>query len=169
MYRRSTREVSLDAVPPAISAALAKHADDHQLALEASRCRAWHTHSENPEAEGFFGKLLGRRANPVDPDAEHDSVLVLQATHLVVATSGEKRGSAVMSLPLLQASVVRGSGLSALLTDRVPGASDGITISGFPGHVGRPGTYFFGLGKEPAASECAAAVEAAVLAAKAPR
>ncbi|MCC6216703.1 MAG: hypothetical protein IT376_17720 [Polyangiaceae bacterium] len=167
MYRRTTREIPLASAPPAVAEALARHCADHQLTLDPARCRAWHTHSENPEAAGFFGKLLGRRANPADPDAEHDSVLVLHPTHVVLATTGKARGSVAMSLPLLQASVRRGSALPAHLAARVPGASEGITLSGFPGHVGRPGEYFFGLGEGPAAQRCATAVEAAVAAAKA--
>lgn len=166
MYRRSTRERSLCALPPAITAALEKHATDHQLTLDGAQARVWLTHSENPEASGFFGKLFGRRANPVDPDATHDSALVLLPTHLVVATAGEKRGTAVLSLALLAASVVRGSGVAAHLAAAVPGADDGMTISGFPGKEGRPGTYFFGLGSDAAGGDCLGAVQSAIRAAK---
>ena len=167
MYRRTTREVPLGAVPPSIAAALAKHAGDHQLTLDAARARVWHTHSENPPADGFWGKLFGTRANSVDPDAQHDSVLVLHPTHLLVATSGEKRTS-VLSLALLSASITRGSVVAAKFGVEVPGANDGITITGFPGEIGRPGSYFFGLGGDAAGAECARAVETAVTAAKNP-
>ena len=67
-----------------------------------------------------------------------------------------------MSLPLLQASVQRGSALAARLG---VASEDGITIEGFPGEEGRPGSYFVGLGPD-AANECFDAVEAAVRAAK---
>lgn len=163
MYRRSTRETSLASLPPALADALARHAAAHQLALDGARL--WLTHSENPPAEGFLGKLLGRRANPVDPDVAHDTVLVLHRTQLLVATSGEKRGTAVLSVPLLQASVSRGSPLPAGFAS-VPGANDGLSVSGFPGEHGRPGSYFVGLGPEPDAAECERAVTAAIAAAK---
>lgn len=166
MYRRRTRELPLSTLPPAIAAALAKHAADHQLTLDPAQARVWLTHSENPEAPGFFGKVLGRRANPVDPDAAHDSALVLLPTHLVLATSGERRGTTALSLALLAASVVRGSGVAAHVAAAVPGADDGMTISGFPGREGRPGTHFFGLGGDAAGADCLAAVESAIRAAK---
>jgi hypothetical protein len=44
----------------------------------------------------------------------------------------------------------------------------GLTLSGFPGEQGSLGSYFFGLGPEPAATECARAVESAIIAAKNP-
>jgi hypothetical protein len=44
-----------------------------------------------------------------------------------------------------------------------------MTIAGFPGHEGRPGTYFVGLGAYGAAAACVQAVEAAVTAVKNPR
>ena len=127
----------------------------------------WLTRSENPPAEGFFGKLLGRRANPVDPDEVHETVLVLHRSHVLVATSGEKRGTSVLSVALTQASVSRGAALAAFAN--VPGASDGLSISGFPGDHGRPGSYFFGLGSEPDAAECERVLTAAITAAKNPR
>lgn len=164
MYRRTTRELRLDALPAPLSVALAEHAARHQLTLDPS-LRVWLTHSENPVQAGLFG-LFGRRANPVDGDASHDGALVLHATHLCIATHGEKRGTAVLSVPLLSASMVRGSGVSARLAATVPGADDGITLSGFPGEHGRPGTYFFGLEPGAPLEACASAVEAAIAAAK---
>jgi hypothetical protein len=90
---------------------------------------------------------------------------VLHPTHLIVGTHGPKRGTSILSLPLLQASVQRGSAMAARLGMT---SEDGITIDGFPGEEGRPGSYFVGLGPEPAAGDCFAAVEAAVRAAKHP-
>lgn len=163
-YIRTTRAVTLAEVAPPLRDAVAEHAAKNQLTLDGAR--AWFTHSENPRSTGLLGKLLGRRANPVDPDATHDTLLVLLPRHVVVATTGERRGTAVMSLALLQASVVRGSGVSARLAMNVPGAEDGMTVSGFPGEEGRPGTYYVGLGAEAAATECYTALEAAITNAK---
>ena len=165
MYRRTTREMALATLPQAFASALAEHAAARQILLDG--VRVWLTHSENPPAEGFFGRLLGSRANSADPDAAHHSVLVLHRSHLLVGTSAEKRGTSVLSVPLAVASVTRGSAIGARFD--VPGVSDGISISGFPGEIGRPGTYFFGLGPEPAAAECVRAVEATLVAVKNPR
>ena len=165
MYRRATRELPFSALPATIADALVKHAASNQI--ELANVRVWITHSENLPAEGFFGKMLGRRANSADPDLAHDTVIVLHSTHALVATSGEKRGTSVLSVPLAHASVTAGSAIAARLN--VPGVSDGISLSGFPGDVGRPGTFFVGLGPERAGVECARAVEAAIVAAKNPR
>lgn len=165
MYLRSTRAAALGDLPSALAEKIRAHAAAHQLVLEG--VRVWWTHSENPPAEGFLGRLLGRRANSADPDAAHDTVLVLHPTHLLVATAGEKRGVAAMSLPLVQASMTRGSALAARMG--VAGGDDGMTLSGFAGEAGRPGTYFVGLGRDAAGEACAGAVEAALVAAKNPR
>jgi hypothetical protein len=163
VYRRTTREADLGALAPGLSEAISAHAASRQIVL--SQTRVWVTHSENPPAEGFFGKLFGSRANSADPDTEHDTVLVLHPTHLLVATAGAKRGTSVLSLPLMQASVSRGNAIAARFAGAAM-ADDGLTVSGFPGEHGRPGTYFVGLGAEPAGAECARAVEAAIVAAK---
>lgn len=155
-YQRTTRELSLASLSEPLASALHAHAAQHQLDLGTPR--AFLTHSENPPAGGLLGRLLGRRDNPVDPDAAHDSVLVLHATHLLVGSAGEKRGVSVLSLPLALASVTRGfPGAAALAGIR----DEGVTISGFPGRHGQPGTYFFGLG-QPDGEACFAAVEGAL-------
>lgn len=162
MYLRSTRSGVLAALPPQVAEAVTKHAAQHQLRLEGAR--VWITHSENPPSKGFFGKLFGSRANPVDRDAWHDTFILLHATFLVVATVGEKRPPSVLSLPLAVASMVRGTAIP--LAANVPGANDGITVTGFPGEVGRPGSYFVGLGPDAAGRECATAIEQAITSAK---
>ncbi|MBK6465342.1 MAG: hypothetical protein IPF92_30710 [Myxococcales bacterium] len=165
LYASHSRELALAEVPEPLGAALRLHAERASLSVEAMR--AWLTHRENPVASGFFGSLLGRRSNPADPDAEHDMVLALHATHLLVGTHGASRGTAVMSLPLLQATVTRGGVLAGhpLAAGLDVPADDGLTISGFPGTEGRPGTYFVGLGPG-AADACFEAVRAAVARAK---
>ncbi len=165
MYRRSTRAMDLASLPRPLAEQLAGHAAQHQIELRDTR--VWLTHSENPPAEGFVGRLLGRRANPVDPNTQSDTALVLHPTHVLVAMNGDKAGAFALSLPLVQASMTRGSALAARFG--AAGGEDGITLSGFPGETGRPGTYFVGLGPEPAGAACVQAVEAAILAAKNPR
>lgn len=162
MYQRTSRELAFDALNPSLRDAIRKHAAERQVPLEPTRLRVFVTHSVNPPGTGFVAKLLGRRANPVDPDPEHESAPVLQPTQLFVATTRASRGTVVLSLPLVLASVVRGSGVSARLAAAVPGADDGLTISGFPGDEGRPGTYFFGVAKGPVLDACFAAVEEAI-------
>lgn len=159
MYVRSTQEIALETAPAALLGAIREHAARHQLTLDA-RARAWLTRSENPIQAGMLGKLFGRRANPVDPDPSHDTVLLLLPTHVLVARSGERSGTSVVSVALVIASLAP--------PPSVPlgaGAADGVWIDGFPGTPGRPGTLFVGLGA-PAGVDCTRALEDAMRAAK---
>ena len=163
MYARHTRPATIGDLAAHVREKLTAHADSHQLILKD--VQAWLTHSENLPSGSGFGKLLRRRANPSDPDAEHDTVVVLHPTHLLVAIDGAKRGTSVLSLPLARASVVSGTGLDARL-GTVAGETGGFTISGLAGDS--PGSFYVGLGTEPAAAECFSAVESAITAAKNP-
>lgn len=163
MYRRSTRETKLAELAPPVREKLNQHAAQNQLVLGPD-VRVWITHSENPPATGFFGKLFGSRANSVDPDPEHDTVILIHSSHLVFVTSGAKRGTSAISVPLSLASMQRGDAVAAKLG--VTGANDGMTIAGFPGEHGNVGSYFVGLGQDPAGAACAQAIEAAIVAAK---
>lgn len=163
LYESTTREAPIEGLPPPMLEALRAHAERASLGLEGTR--AWHTHRRNPPQTSFLGKLFGRRSNPADPDAEHDMALVLTATHLVVATSGPTREATVMSLPLVAATATRGLLLASAMGGIDAPGDDGISIAGFPGTEGRPGTYFFGMGGAEADS-CFAAVRAALAAAK---
>jgi hypothetical protein len=81
----------------------------------------------------------------------------------LVATDGENRGTSSLSLPLTQASAAPGTSLGAKL-GAVADDAAGFTITGFPGE--QAGSYYIGLGPEPAAAECFSAVKAAITAAK---
>ncbi|MCT7656981.1 hypothetical protein [Mycobacterium deserti] len=162
-YVRHTRPVQIDELPAHVRENLSAHAESRQLALGTARL--WLTHSENPPAGSAFGRLVGRRLNPADPDAEHITVLVLHPTHLLVVTDGAKRGTAVLSLPLMQASVAAGTGLGPAF-DRLADEPGGFTITGFAGE--QPGSYFVGMGPEPEAVDCFEEVRSAIAAAKNP-
>lgn len=158
-YVRHTESVRLDQLPERISNKLAEHAASRQIDLK--NIRVWLTHSENPPADSGLGKLLRRRVNPADPDHEHYSVVVLHPTQILIAIDGAKRGTAVLSLPLSQASVAAGPGVkSATRADDGPG----FTITGFSGE--QAGSFYVGLGPETAATECFSSVRAAISAAK---
>lgn len=161
-YRSETREVPFERLPPPLLQAMRDHAAKNQLVLDAVRCFV--THSVNPPSESFFGKLLGRRANPVDPDPEHDTAVVLHATHLLIGTWAEKRGAVVLSVPLAVASIGRMSALAEKLGDLA--REPGMDVTGFPGEHGNAGSFFVKLGEDAAGAECYRAVETAVLAAK---
>jgi hypothetical protein len=163
MYLRHTRRVQLDELPGHIHHKLAEHAESRQIELR--NVQAWLTHSENPPATSGLGKLLRRRANPSDPDDEHCTVVVLHPTQILIAVDGAKRGTSVLSLPLALASLTAGLGLTGKLNlDAMDQA--GFTLTGFPGE--QTGSFYIGLGPEPAAQECLSAVGSAIAAAKNP-
>lgn len=162
-YVRRTQSVQFDELTDRIAGKLAEHAGSRQIDLR--NVRLWMTHNENPPAGGGFGKLLRHRANSSDPDAEHWTVVVLHPTQILVVIDGEKRGTAALSVPLAQASVAAGLGLSAALNPPIADAT-GFTITGFPGD--QPGSFYIGLGPETAAAECFSAVRSAITAAKNP-
>jgi hypothetical protein len=163
MYVRHTRPVLMRELAPQVREKLADHAESRHLDLAG--VRLWLTHSENPAAETGFGKLLRRRANSADPDVEHDTVVVLHPTHVLVVIDGAKRGTSVWSLPLAQASVVPGTAIGATLGHSAAEA-EGFTLTGF--ESAQPGSFFVGLGPESAAAECFSAIKSAIIAAKNP-
>jgi hypothetical protein len=163
-YERSTQMVRFDQLSMAMTEALAKHAESQQLVL-ADDMPAWLTHSVNRPSTSWLGKLFGRRTNTTDKDTEHDVLVVLHTTHMVVVTSGRKRGTDAISVPLAQASVRVGGALE----DSFSAVEDsGVTVGGFPGAHGQAGTFYIGLGPEPAGAECAEAIRAAITDAKNP-
>lgn len=158
LYRCETRASTLDALPPPLRDALARWCTQH--ALDLTPARVWSTRCENPPGEGFFARMLGRRANPVDPDAEHTMALALLPTHVVAGSYGARSGASVVGVALGALTVSRGFALSKALAAGLPD-DDGICLHGLPGSPGRPGTYFVKLGGAEA-DACFDAVAAAV-------
>lgn len=159
MYHRSTSTTAVADLPRPLADELLRHADTQQLSVPAD-AQVWVTRSENLPATSGVGRLLGRRANSADPDAEHVTAVVLLRAHLVVVISGARRGTSAISLPLASAAISPGPHLRAV-TD------SGFSVAGFAGDANRPGTFFIGLGDDPAGSDCYEAVRAALVAAKA--
>lgn len=162
MYVRSTATADLSALPPDIAVALREYAETHQLVI-TDDLPAWITRSQNLPASSRLGRMLGRRANSADPDDEHQTLIVVHPTHLVIVISGAVRGVSVVSVPLVQASMSPGTRLGGADT-----ADHGFSVLGFPGHEGQPGSLYLGLGPEPEGTDCAGTVRAAIAAAKNP-
>ncbi|MFT4088407.1 MAG: hypothetical protein QM658_14885 [Gordonia sp. (in: high G+C Gram-positive bacteria)] len=158
MYERSTRTIALHDVPPAMRAELDAVAEARQLTV-LDDSRAWLTRSVNKSSSSGIGRLFGRRANPLDPDAEHETLVVLLRSQLVVVIAGAVRGVSSLSVALSRASVSAGSVLGG------PGDT-GFAITGFPAEEGRAGSFYIGLGPEPAGSECYETIRAAITEAK---
>jgi hypothetical protein len=164
MYDRSTRMVRFKDLSMPMTQALAEHAESRQLVL-SDEMPAWLTHSVNLPSQSLLGKLLGHKANRTDRDKEHDVLVVLHTTHVIIVTSGAKRGTSALSLPIEHATIRVGSALETTFSS-VEDA--GFTLGGFPGDHGKSGTFYIGLGTEPAGAECAEAIRAAITDAKNP-
>ena len=118
-----------------------------------------------PACRWRIREIAARRAISSDPDAEHWTVVVLHPTQILVVIDGEKRGTAALSVPLAQASVAAGLGLSAAPNPPIADAT-GFTITGVPGD--QPGSFYIGFGPETAAAECFSSVRSVIAAAKNP-
>ena len=152
LYRSQTRSIPIPSLPSALRNALLTHADSKKLKM--AQAQAWLTHRENPLSTTMLGKLLKKRANPADGDAEHDLVLVVHATSLLFGASGAARGTKIRSILLTEATVTR---------DR--GADGGLTIAGFSTE---PVTCFMALAPGAESDACADAVTSAIAAAQRP-
>ena len=151
-YDRSTTSATLNSLPEPIRGAIKAKAESLQLTV-AGDAPAYVTHSTKRKKTGFFAKKLGG-----DPDSEHDTVLVIGAKDILVATHGEKRGTAVLHSRLDNADV------STLVA-----AEDGMSVNGF--HTSGPdgsarASYYVGLGA-PDGPAARAALTEAIRAAKA--
>jgi len=144
-----------------VRGAFGEHVLERDLMLDAD-APAFVTHSRRLRRLGLVGRLTG----PVDPDVEHLTVLVIGHRDVVVATHGERRGTAVLSARLEDVDV-------ASLADELAGTAievddEGMTITGFATSVdgaGARGSYFVGLGP-PDGDAAREALRAAVRAAK---
>ena len=158
-YERSTTSTTLDGLPEPIRAAVLARADASQLTL-AEDAQAFLTHSRRLRKPGLFARLTGT----ADKDTEHLTALVLGAKDVLIATHGERRGTAVLATRLEDVDV--GSSVDRLAADM---GDEGVTVTGFPtsveGTTAR-GSFFVGLGP-PDGGEARAALEDAVRRAKA--
>jgi hypothetical protein len=142
-----------------IRAAVLERATAAQLTL-ARDAPADLTRSRRLKRPGVFARLTGT----ADSDLEHLTALVLGAKDVLVATHGERRGTAVLAARLEDVEVGPAADRPA-----VAGADEGVTVTGFPVAVegtGGRGSFFVGLGV-PDGESAREALEAAVRRAKA--
>jgi hypothetical protein len=158
-YERSTTSTTLAGLPEPIRGAVLAQAEATQLTL-AENTQAFLTHSRRLRKPGLFARLTGA----ADTDTEHLTALVLGAKDVLVATHGERRGTAVLAARLEDVEV--GSTADRLAAQM---GEEGVTVTGFPtsveGTTGR-GSFFVGLGP-PDGPEARAALEDTVRRAKA--
>lgn len=152
-YERSTRATTLDRLAAPIRQAVTEQAERRQLTVGPA-APAFLTHSRRLRRPG----LLARMTGAADQDTEHLTALILGDRDVLVATHGERRGTAVLSARLEDVDVAP----LALAID------DGVSITGFAtsveGQAAR-GSFFVGLGP-PDGDAAREALDEAVRAAK---
>jgi hypothetical protein len=123
-YDRSTTTATLDTLPEPIHSAVKAKAEALELTV-ADDAPAYLTHSTRRKKRLFGG----------DPDKEHHTALVIGAKDILVATHGERRGTAVLH-----------ARLDDIHIEQLPMLEDGVSINGFAtSGVGR-GSFYVGLG-----------------------
>lgn len=162
MYERSTRALSCSDLPSPLKERFELAAQGAQVTV-APETRAWLTRSDNPVQSGLMGKLFGRRRNPVDADAWHVSAVVIGATHIFVVVHRERGETTAMTCARARYRAER-TELDGERGFRLVGFRVDVTDPNEPHEhrVSDQGTYYVGLGPEPAATECLDALEAAL-------
>ena len=154
-YERATTSMTLGSLPEPIRAAVRAKAESLQLTV-ADDAPAFLTHSRKLKRTGMLSRMLGG-----DADTQHHTVLVIGAKDVLVATHGDKRGTAVLATRLDDADV-------SSLSERLSAASgvstdDGMSVNGFPvsgGEANGRGSFYVGLGPPEGAAARTALVEA---------
>jgi hypothetical protein len=158
-YQRSTTAATLATLPDPVRTAVLDRATAARLTL-APDAPAYLTRSHRLRKSGMFARLTGT----ADRDTEHLTALVLGGKDLLVATHGERRGTAVLAARLEDVEI--GSPADRLAVAR---GDAGVTVTGFPvaveGVTSR-GSFFVGLGA-PDGERARAALDAAIRRAKA--
>ncbi|HEY6888647.1 MAG TPA: hypothetical protein VI300_12735 [Solirubrobacter sp.] len=154
-YERATTSMTLGSLPEPIRAAVRAKAESLQLTV-ADDAPAFLTHSRKLKRTGMLSRMLGGAQ-----DKAHDTALVIGAKDVLVATHGEKRGTAVLAARLDDTDV---SAMSARLSE-LSGASadDGMSVNGFPvsgGEGNGRGSFYVGLGPPEGDAARAALIEA---------
>jgi hypothetical protein len=138
-YLRTTRACAPAQLKPELLQAICAYAGQHTLGnIEAESTLCVETHSEK-KRKGFFASLAGG-----DPDAFHDTALLLTPAWLIWARSGPKGGTAVSAARLRDAQV--SSFDSKLIPD------SGLEVQTAVAGEAEPVVAFIPLGPESAAA-----------------
>jgi hypothetical protein len=145
--------VHVDDVDPATRAAVEEHLAA-QLVGDLGTATALCASSSVPAAKpGLFTRLLAPGTS--EP---HESLAVLLPRYLVVATTGPKRGTQIMSARLDTATLAAVD--PALVTD------SGVTVTAAWSGFGETVSYHLALGDDPAGRDFLAALRTAIAEAK---
>jgi hypothetical protein len=144
MYERSTRRCAASSLDQELRAAIAAHAEQHQLGdVVGDAVECCETRSVRLAKPGLLSRLTGSG----DKDTEHRTVALYTPTYLVVATTGEVRGIHVRSARLEDVTLGQIGGALAAKAAEL-GADEGVSVtalwSGATGDQG-PAAFFVAL------------------------
>jgi hypothetical protein len=154
LYDRSSRTIAVSDIRPDVLAKIEAHTAERLLepvAETAVACVA--THSVSLRKPGFLARLGGRKS-----EAEHDTFAVLTPTTLITATTGEQRGTTVLSTRLADVDLIE-------QTNPAYAIDSSIHVRGRWGGS-EASSYVVALGDDPAGQEFHAALRTAVAAVK---
>ena len=159
-YERSTTAMTLGTLPEPLRTAITDEAEALQLTV-APDAQAFLTLSRQAKKKGgLFGRMMGS----VDPDHEHLTATVIGAKDLLVARSGEKSGTQVLTARLTDVDLRSGISPETYAAAGIA-AGDGMSVNGFR-RGGDLVSFYVGLGA-PEGDNARDALEAAVRRAKA--
>ena len=149
LYERATRRCGPGDLDRAVRAAIAAHAEQHQLGdVLAETVRCCETRSVRLRKPGLFARLTGTAVT----DAEHRTVALFTRRYLVVAVTGETGATHVRSARLDDVSLSGAitAGMSPELAAKAAelGADEGVSVTAtWSGATGPDATsaYFIGL------------------------
>lgn len=136
-YQRTTRECSMSDLHPELVRAIREYARKRQLGdVESEVLICCETTSER-QKKGLLNRLFG------DPDAVHHTAMLLTPRLLIWGTTGEKRGTSIISARLSDIEVRDYD--SSVIED------SGLDVFGFLNQSPERVQAFIGLGREQAA------------------
>jgi hypothetical protein len=154
-YERSTRECAFDELQPALAAAIKEHVQDRELGDVLSKVLICCETTSERRRLGRLQALKARLGGTYDPDPVHYTGVVVTPSWLIWGTSGEQRGTQILSARLREIEVQDYAKELARFKEVAKlGIEDtGITIFGVIGGFRERASAFIGLGREEAAEK----------------
>jgi hypothetical protein len=139
---------------PALAAAIKEHVQDRELGDVLSNVLICCETTSERRKLGRFEALKARLGGTYDPDPVHYTGIVVTPSWLIWGTSGEQRGTNILSARLRKIEVQDYAKELARFKETKLGIEDsGVTVFGVIGSFRERASAFIGLGREEAAEK----------------